>query len=138
MQPLDSQTGYDVVRLILRCHQLEKGLAASAGLSVDEFHCLNQLYIHAPCCVKTLCELTGIHPPRASRLLNTLEQKGYLTRSLGVQDRRKELLTLTERGMGAARSLLQSCAFSGRSLLESILAGNERTEEREPAHGQER
>jgi DNA-binding MarR family transcriptional regulator len=120
MGSVDSNVGFDVVRLLLQCHRLEKGLAAAAGLSVDEFHCLSQLYVHAPCCVKTLCELTGIHPTRASRLLNALERKGYLTRARGVEDKRKESLTLTEEGIGAARSLLQSCALSRRSLAGSI------------------
>jgi DNA-binding MarR family transcriptional regulator len=116
MDTVDSHVGFDVVRLLLKCHKLEKGLAASAGLSVDEFHCLSQLYVYAPCCVKTLCELTGIHPSRASRLLSGLERKGYLTRTLGIEDKRKESVALTEAGVGVARSLFQSCAFSKRSL----------------------
>jgi len=123
MESIDTQAGFDVVRLLLRCHQLEKGLAASAGLSVDEFHCLSQLYIHAPCCVKTLCEFTGFQPSRVSRLLNALERRGYLTRSLGVEDKRKESLALTQAGMGAARNLLQSCAHSARMLEGSLHAG---------------
>jgi DNA-binding MarR family transcriptional regulator len=120
MESVDRDAGLDVVCLLLQCHRLEKGLANSAGLSVDEFHCLSQLYVHAPCCVKDLCEKTGIHPTRASRLLNTLEGKGYLTRTLGVEDKRKELLTLTPTGIGVARSLLQSCALSKGSLAGSL------------------
>jgi DNA-binding MarR family transcriptional regulator len=120
MESVDTDAGLDVVRLLLQCHRLEKGLANSAGLSVDEFHCLSQLYLHAPCCVKILCEKTGIHPTRASRLLNALEGKGYLTRTLGVEDKRKELLTLTSSGMSVARGLLQSCALSRRTLAGAL------------------
>jgi DNA-binding MarR family transcriptional regulator len=120
MESVDTDAGHDVARLLLQCHRLEKGLATSAGLSVDEFHCLSQLYLHAPCCVKDLCGKTGIHPTRASRLLNALEGKGYLTRRLGIEDKRKELLTLTPAGIGVARSLLQSCALSRRSLAGSL------------------
>jgi DNA-binding MarR family transcriptional regulator len=127
MESLESHEGFDVVRLLLSCHKLEKGLAASAGLSVDEFHCLSQLYAFAPCCVKTLCGLTGIHPTRASRLLNGLERKGYLSRSLGVEDKRKESLTLTDAGLHVARRLLDSCALSRHSLARSLRA--ERTEQ---------
>ncbi len=114
MESFPSPAGVDIALLLLRCHQLEKGLAASAGLSVDEFHCLSQLYIHAPCCVKTLCELLDIHPTRASRLLNDLEKRGYLTRSLGFADKRKELLALTPTGVSAARELMESSALSIR------------------------
>ncbi len=121
MDAVDAMAGVEVARLLLQCHRLEKGLASSAGLSVDEFHCLSQLFVHAPCCVKALCELTGIHPTRASRLLSALERKGYLLRSLGVEDKRKESLTLTEAGVGLARHLLESCAYARRNL--QVLAG---------------
>jgi DNA-binding MarR family transcriptional regulator len=91
-------------------------------MTVDEFHFLSQLYLHAPCCVKTLCEQTGIHPPRASRLLNTLERKKYVVRALGIDDRRKELLTLTELGHGVALEILRSCASSEYFLSELTAA----------------
>jgi DNA-binding MarR family transcriptional regulator len=116
----DAQAGLTVVGLLLRCHRLQKELAASADLSIDEFHCLTQLYIHAPCCVKNLCEFTGIQPTRASKLLNVLEAKGYVSRALSVEDRRKESLTLTQAGTAVARSLLESCALSGQPLAESL------------------
>ncbi len=120
----ESMAGLDVARLLLQCHKLEKIVAASAGLTVYEFHCLSQLYVHAPCCVKTLCELTGIHPTRASRLLGALERKGYLLRSLGTEDKRKESLTLTDAGVEVARGLLESCAFARRKL-QGLAGGGE-------------
>lgn len=108
MESCQSQGGTEVVDLLLKCHQIEKELAASAGLSVDEFHCLSQLFMHAPCCVKELCEFLGVHPTRASRLLNDLEKRGYVARALGFPDKRREHLTLTSEGMAAAQSLLHS------------------------------
>ncbi len=115
--------GLDVLRLLHRCHLLQKAIASSAGLSVDEFHSLCQLYVHAPCCVKTLCERMRIFPSRASRLINALEQKGFLTRSLGVDDRRKELLSLTPGGISEAEKLLRSCALSAHDLSDSLTEG---------------
>jgi DNA-binding MarR family transcriptional regulator len=120
MEPSHPEPGMDITRLLLKCHLLEKELAAAADLSVDEFHCLCQLYEHAPCCVKTLCELLEVHPTRASRLLHDLELRGYLTRSLGFPDKRKELVTLTDTGLAAARTVLQSSALSVRHLVEVL------------------
>lgn len=114
---LDS--GIGIARLLLKCHQLEKELATSAGFSVEEVHCLVQLYLHAPCCVKTLLEWLEVHPTRASRLLQSLEQKGFLTRSLGFDDKRKELVNLTPEGLRTAKTLLESSA-----LLKPRLAGS--------------
>ena len=120
MESSQSPIGVDIARHLLKCHQLEKELAGSAGLSVDEFHCLSQLYLHAPCCVKTLCELLEVHPTRASRLLNDLEGRGYLTRTLGFADKRKELLALTSAGVSAARELMQSSELSVRHLAGNL------------------
>jgi DNA-binding MarR family transcriptional regulator len=123
MVSADPHAGFDVERLLLQCHRLERSLAASAGLSVDEFHSLAHLYVHAPCYVKNLCELTGIHPTRVSRILSGLERKGLLTRTLGIEDKRKESLALTEAGVGVARGLLQSCALSRRGLAGALPSG---------------
>lgn len=112
MEPFQPHAGIEVASLLLKCHQLEKRLAASAAMSVDEFHCLSQLFAHGPCCVKELCELLEVHPTRASRLLNDLERRGYVIRSLGFADKRKELLTLTPAGVAAAEQMLQSSTLS--------------------------
>ena len=115
-----SDRGNEVVRLLLRCHQIEKELAGSAGLSVDEFYCITQLFVLAPCCVKTLRELLGVSPTRASKLLHNLEVHGYLTRTLAFDDKRKERVALTSKGVTMARSLLQSCALSYQRLLKAL------------------
>ena len=120
LEPSQSDPGSEVVRLLLRCHQIEKELAGSAGLSVDEFYCITQLFVLAPCCVKTLRELLGVSPTRASKLLHNLEVRGYLTRTLAFDDKRKERVALTSKGIAAARSLLQSCALSSRRLLKVL------------------
>jgi len=62
MAYLQPERGVVLEELLLKCHQLEKELAAAAELSVDEFHCLTQLYAHTPCCVKKLSEVLGTKP----------------------------------------------------------------------------
>jgi DNA-binding MarR family transcriptional regulator len=106
--------------LLLACHRLQKQLASSEGLSVDESHCLGQLFLHAPCCVKELCGMLGVTASRTSRLLHSLEARGYLLRSLGYQDKRKELLQLTEEGSVAAQRLLCSASNLVPELIGSL------------------
>jgi DNA-binding MarR family transcriptional regulator len=120
MAHFQPERGIIVEEMLLKCHQLEKELAAAAELSVDEFHCLTQLYAHTSCCVKKLSELLGTSPSRTSRLLHSLEERGYLTRSLGFADKRMEMLALTQDGMAAARNVLQSSAFSVSQLANSL------------------
>ncbi|MBI5474291.1 MAG: MarR family transcriptional regulator [Ignavibacteriae bacterium] len=120
MEDNSAQTGAGIADLLLKCHQLERELAGSADLSVDEFHCLSQLYLRAPSSAKELCDLLGVHPSRASKLLNDLEKRGYVARALGLSDKRRERITLTSEGVVAARSLLQSSAISARHMAASL------------------
>jgi DNA-binding MarR family transcriptional regulator len=113
-------TGTSMELLLLKCHKLEKEVARSSGFTVDEFHCIIQLYLHAPCCVKALCELLEVHPSRASRLIKDLEKRRYLTRSLGYSDKRKELLVLTAEGVRVAENLLQSSTLSISRFLNTL------------------
>lgn len=112
--------GIETTCFLLHCHRLDKELAASAGLSIDEFHCLGQLYIHVPCCVRTLREALGIDPTRVSKLLHSLEARAYLTRTLDFDDKRKEMIRLTPEGEATARELLQSAALSVRQLAQWV------------------
>ena len=101
---------------LLRYHHLEKGIASSAGLSVEEFHCLTQLYVHKPGCVKDLSALLDVAPSRTSKLLRVLEDRGFIVRSLGSPDRRKERVELTDIGKAAAQDLVQKLGLQADEL----------------------
>ncbi len=120
MEPYQPEQSGDIVGLLLKCHLLEKELAASSRLSVDECHVISQLYLKAPHCVKSLRELLGLDPTRLSKLLHDLEEHGYLTRSLDAVDKRKERLTLTAEGIAVARNLLASSARLAAQLAGSV------------------
>jgi DNA-binding MarR family transcriptional regulator len=46
-----------------------------------------------------ISEHIGLPSPHASKLLKMLETKGYITRSLGTNDKRKMFFALTDAGM---------------------------------------
>jgi DNA-binding MarR family transcriptional regulator len=54
----------------------------------------------------------GVTKQAASQLIDTLVLRGYLTRDVDVEDRRRLTITLTERGQGAAEAV--------RGAIESI------------------
>jgi DNA-binding MarR family transcriptional regulator len=112
--------GLDAVHLLLQCHQLDKELAASVGLSVDESHALTQLYFSAPCCVKELRALLFLEPTRMSKILGDLEKRGLITRALGFPDKRKESLGLTPAGERSARHILDNTIVGARRMLGAL------------------
>ena len=57
------------------------------------------------------CELTGflrVKPPTANGILDRLEEKGMVVRSVSGADARRRLITLTEKGQGKQAQFQQS------------------------------
>jgi DNA-binding MarR family transcriptional regulator len=58
------------------------------------------------CCLKDgeaksandLCDYVGLSNSRVSRIINTVEEKGYIAREMGSEDKRQMIFTLTEAG----------------------------------------
>ena len=114
--------GTDLLRLTLRCRDIDRHLASMAGLTVDEMHCLNVLHADQPYCVKKLSELLGARATRTSKILKSLERGGFVTRALHPSDRRKELVTLTDRGRQTVEHILHLSGEVGTELFQKALA----------------
>ncbi len=108
MESPSSDNGKCFVDLLLKCHRVAKVLASCARLPLDELYCLTLIHTAAPSCVKELSRLLGARGPRTSKLLGSLERKGYLTRSLNVTDHRMEELALTAQGARTVEQVLRN------------------------------
>jgi DNA-binding MarR family transcriptional regulator len=86
--PAEPRLGTELIRLTRRCRSIDKHVSASAGLSIDEMHCLSSLFAESPSSVKTLSDLISVNPTRASKILRDLEERGLLSRTIDVSDRR--------------------------------------------------
>ncbi|MDD3996268.1 MAG: MarR family transcriptional regulator [Sphaerochaetaceae bacterium] len=78
-------------------HQLDVQIRDVSGISLNEAYCL--------CAVSEgiaepgrLAEEIGLSRSRLSRILDTLETKGLLERTISPDDRRNILVRLTEKG----------------------------------------
>jgi DNA-binding MarR family transcriptional regulator len=85
--------------LLRKCHLLERHLAGAAGIPLEELYCLCALQIDSPPSVKALSRALGVHITRASKILHSLELKGYIAREWSAEDRRRELISLTPAGV---------------------------------------
>src|SRR6266699_5891562 len=87
--------------------------------SPDEVSVISLLTRRGPMMVKQIAEgMAGIDPSKLIRILDSLEEHGYATRTLNREDRRSFLVTPTERG----RQLLD--VFTGQlgDLAQDLLA----------------
>ncbi len=87
--------------------------------SPDEVSVISLLTRRGPMMVKQIAEgMAGIDPSKLTRILDSLEEHGYATRTLNREDRRSFLVTPTERG----RQLLD--VFTGQlgDLAQDLLA----------------
>ena len=109
-------SGAGLLRLTLQCRKVDKELSAAVSLTIDELHCLSVLYLEQPECVKELNELLGLNGTRTSKILRTLERKGYVVRTLHQVDHRMEQVTLTADGVQVAEKLLSLSGRVGRRL----------------------
>jgi DNA-binding MarR family transcriptional regulator len=126
--PPPPDRGRRLLDLILFCRKSCKELARWSELTVEEFLCLGLLHVHPPSSVKELSRSLGVNASQTSRILRNLEEKGLISRSLNVADRRVEDVTLTARGLRVVEKLLEhteSAAEHATSLARSTFSGSE-------------
>ncbi|MCX6133887.1 MAG: MarR family winged helix-turn-helix transcriptional regulator [Ignavibacteriales bacterium] len=119
MHSTEPRFGVDLLRLTRRCRGIDKYVSSRAELTVDEMHCLSVLYSDHPPSVKRLSELINVSSTRASKLLKDLEDREFVTRTLDADDRRKELVVLTEPGERAVQKIVGLYTEIGSELLAS-------------------
>lgn len=115
MDQLVRESGTAFFGLLLASHTSLKKVAELAEMSAEEVLCLFVLQEHHPENVKALSRHLGVRSSRMSKILYTLEERGFVIRSISIVDHRMEEVTLTPRGTDRMAKVL---AF-GRSLAES-------------------
>lgn len=84
--------------LLKKCHEKEERLASQFKITVPEFRCIRMFRDESQLPIKTLLERVELSSSRLSRILESLENKGFVTRKLDVSDRRSILVNLTKKG----------------------------------------
>jgi len=117
---MDNLRAEDFVRLTLVTQKIARCLASDAGLSLHEFHCMMQLHLEKPCCVRKLTEILGIGGTSTSKLLRSLDKRGWITRTLDPTDRRMEHVALTPQGAEVIQRMLGAADTAARALIEQL------------------
>jgi len=116
---MSGRFGVELLRLTRRCRGIDKYVSSRAELTVDEMHCLSVLYSDHPPSVKRLSELINVSSTRSSKLLKDLEEREFVPRTLDADDRRKEQVVLTDRGVKAVETIVSLYSEIGSELLTS-------------------
>lgn len=79
-------------------YNFEKEFAEQNGITINEGMLLCCLKDGKPKSANELCDFVGLSNSRVSRVINSVEEKGYINREMGTTDRRQMIFTLTESG----------------------------------------
>lgn len=111
LKQASTNTAQDVAdltfELLTNCQQKEVRLSEQLGITVAEFRCLRCFRRERELQVSTLVARLHLSASRITRLLEALENRGYLVRSIDREDRRNILVRLTDKGYDFSRSLEQ-------------------------------
>lgn len=75
------------------------------GMLRAEWRVLFHLGVYGPLTAKQICDRTKMHKTKISRAVQKLADRRYLKRDRSENDRRSEILMLTERGQAVYREL---------------------------------
>ncbi|MDX9782141.1 MAG: winged helix DNA-binding protein [Bacteroidales bacterium] len=76
----------------------EREFQAKNDITINEAMLLCSLKDNSPRSAHEICEFIGLSSSRGSRIINTTEQKGFIKRNMGKEDKRQMIFTLTESG----------------------------------------
>ncbi|MBQ8602028.1 MAG: MarR family transcriptional regulator [Bacteroides sp.] len=107
--------------LMIALSDFENKLMDTHGVSLNEAMVLCALGDE---CITAsiIAERTGLRPSHASKVIGTLEARGYLIRELGKQDKRQMYLSLTDVGKGCLEQI-KRYEFEVPALLKPVFDG---------------
>ncbi|SBW01595.1 winged helix DNA-binding protein [uncultured Dysgonomonas sp.] len=103
-------------------YNFEKRFAEANGITINEGMLLCCLKDGKPRSANELCDFVGLSNSRVSRVITTVEDKGFIVREMGTADKRQMIFTLTESGKQKTKEMqAQGMDFSELTSLISKL-----------------
>ncbi len=79
-------------------YNFEKEFAETNGITINEGMILCCMKDGNPKLASELSDFVGLSGSRVSRVINTIENKGFIVRQMGIADKRQMIFSLTESG----------------------------------------
>ena len=119
-QELASQIAEVTFSLLADCQEKEERLAEQFGISVPDFRTLRMFRTEHQVNIKSLIQRVGLSGSRLTRILDDLEARGFITRSLDPEDRRSMVVTLRPEGFKLVKKLESRFVQIHEEILEGI------------------
>ncbi|NDW09478.1 MarR family winged helix-turn-helix transcriptional regulator [Dysgonomonas sp. 520] len=87
-------------------YNFEKEFSETNGITINEGMILCCLKDGKPKSANDLCGFVGLSNSRVSKVINTVESKGYIAREMGTNDKRQMIFTLTKSGKEKVKEML--------------------------------
>lgn len=87
-------------------YNFEKEFAEKNGITINEGMILCCMKDGKPRSANELCDFVGLSNSRVSRVINTVEQKGFIAREMGKEDKRQMIFSLTDVGKEKIKEML--------------------------------
>ena len=84
--------------------ELENNLMEVNGVTLNEGMVLCSIG-HDTLTASTICQLTGLLPSHASKVLRSIEKKELVVRSMGDTDKRQMKFSLTQKGLACLEGI---------------------------------
>lgn len=97
----------------------EKQFAEEAGITINEGALLCCMKDGKPKSANELADFIGLSGSRVSRIIHTMEEKGFVFREIGVLDKRQMIFTLTDVGRAKIKEM-QSFNVDVHSLMSQL------------------
>ncbi|GAA6177522.1 homoprotocatechuate degradation operon regulator HpaR [Sulfitobacter pacificus] len=79
-------------------------MLSETGITEQQWRVLRVLSEHDSLDATEVADRASLHQPSLTRILKTLGEKGFITRSQDAQDRRRQVVMLTKQGHGVIES----------------------------------
>jgi len=107
-------------QLLADCQHKEEKLAGQLKITVSEFRCIRAFRGEKHLQVKQLVERIQLSGSRLTRILESLEEHGFVTRTIDPKDRRSITVTLTKRGITLSKTLEERYLQIHEEILDGI------------------
>jgi len=107
-------------QLLADCQHKEEKIAEQLKITVSEFRCVRAFRGEKHLQAKHLVERIQLSGSRLTRILETLEEHGYVTRTIDPKDRRSITVTLTKKGIALSATLEKRYLQIHEEILDGI------------------
>ncbi len=109
-----------IFKLRQKCALKDAYFMKLIGISQSEYNCLVQFFDVESMGVKDLSERLEITPGGVTRIITSLENKGYVVRRISLDDRRNINVSLTSQGKKLVKKMRKAAIDIHREIFDQI------------------